>query len=55
MLFGIEPPTCTPVPEEEPKDRRWSCAALNPQPKGLVFVAAALLAVTRSRRAARRR
>ncbi|MBK7754991.1 MAG: hypothetical protein IPI35_00965 [Deltaproteobacteria bacterium] len=55
MLFGIEPPTCTPVPEEEPKDRRWSCAALNPQPKGLVFVAAALLAATRSRRAARRR
>jgi hypothetical protein len=55
MRFGIDAVTCTPVPEEEPKDRRWSCAALNPQPPGLVFVAAALLAATRSRRAARRR
>lgn len=50
MLFGIEPPTCTPVPDEEPKDRRWSCAALNPQPPGLVFFATALLAARRRRR-----
>lgn len=43
-------PTCTPVPEEEPKDRRWSCATLNPQPPGLVYFAAAVLAARRSRR-----
>ena len=49
ILYGIEPPTCTPVPDEEPKDSRWSCAALNPQPKGLVFFAAALLAARRRR------
>ncbi|MCK6524525.1 hypothetical protein L6R49_24225 [Myxococcota bacterium] len=49
MLFGIEPPTCTPVPDEEPKDSRWSCAALNPQPKGLVFFAVALIAARRRR------
>ncbi|MCK6524527.1 hypothetical protein L6R49_24235 [Myxococcota bacterium] len=55
ILYGIETPTCTPVPDEEPKDRRWSCAALNPPPKGLVFFAVALIAVTRTRRAARRR
>ena len=49
ILYGIEPPTCTPVPEDEPKDRRWSCAALNPQPPGLLLLAAALL-LTRRRR-----
>ena len=49
ILYGIETPTCTPVPEDEPKDRRWSCAALNPQPPGLLLLAAALL-LTRRRR-----
>ncbi|MCK6524517.1 hypothetical protein L6R49_24185, partial [Myxococcota bacterium] len=50
MRFGMEHPTCTPEPEDEPKDSRWSCAALNPQPSGLVFFAAALLAARRRRR-----
>ena len=49
MLFGIETPTCTPVPEEEPKDSRWSCAKLSTQAPGLVLLGAALL-LTRRRR-----
>ncbi|MCK6524524.1 hypothetical protein L6R49_24220 [Myxococcota bacterium] len=49
MLFGIEPPTCTPVPDEEPKDRRWSCAHLQPQTHGLLLLAVALIAARRRR------
>ena len=50
MLFGIEPPTCTPEPDEEPKDSRWSCAKLSPQAPGLVLLAASSLLTLRRRR-----
>ena len=49
ILYGIETPTCTPVPEDEPKDSRWSCAKLSPQAPGLLLLGAALL-LTRRRR-----
>jgi MYXO-CTERM domain-containing protein len=50
ILYGIEPPTCTPEPEEEPKDSRWSCASVQPQTPGLLLLGAALLAGRRRRR-----
>jgi MYXO-CTERM domain-containing protein len=50
ILYGIETPTCTPEPEEEPKDSRWSCAQVQPQTPGLLLLGAALLAGRRRRR-----
>ena len=50
ILYGIETPTCTPVPEEDTKDRRWSCAHLQPQTRGLLLLGAAVLTSRRRRR-----
>jgi MYXO-CTERM domain-containing protein len=50
MRFGIDAVTCTPVPEGEPKDTRWSCAQVQPQTPGLLLLGAALLAGRRRRR-----
>ncbi|MEY3213410.1 MAG: hypothetical protein RIT28_3891 [Pseudomonadota bacterium] len=49
MRFGIDAVTCTPVPEEEPKDTRWSCAHLQPQSPGLLLIGAAVLTARRRR------